>query len=155
MTTAKKDLTLILPNPLLSFMMHMDPCVLSYLDAISFPFKLSRWQIAKAARIELSTGTSFSKFSLILTELQTKNKQSKQYCILIAVRFNNRNHLKFRAKESDKVGNKTGYTENYRKLGHREKEESRKKDRNRFAKKSKLWLMGMREKQKSCLIVSN
>ena len=25
MTTAKKDLTLIPPNPLLSFMMHMDP----------------------------------------------------------------------------------------------------------------------------------
>ena len=46
MKTAKKDLTLILPNPLLSFMMHMDPCVLSYLDANSLPFKLFRYSNA-------------------------------------------------------------------------------------------------------------
>ena len=38
-------------------------------------------------------------------------------------------------KEDDNVGNKTGYTEKDRKLGQREKEESKKKDRNRFPKK--------------------
>ena len=42
---------------------------------VSLPFKLFRWQSAKLARIDLSTGTTFRKFWPILTELQTKTEQ--------------------------------------------------------------------------------
>ena len=56
----------------LGFLVLFEPWTFSFMDPFSFSFKLLRWQTAKSARIDLSTGTSFSKFWPILTELRVR-----------------------------------------------------------------------------------
>ena len=136
-----------------------DSWILSHLDAISFPFNLFRWSTTKAARIDRSTGTSFSKFWQILTKLQSKKQATSvwgkiphTYCSLQldyicpilekkpAIILCERKTIKWAAK----VAIKESYCQG-----------KKKRVRKKNWEKSKFWLIGMRENKKNpCLITS-
>ena len=89
----------------------------------------------KIARIDVYPGTSLSKFWPILAELRRKKatfweKVHFQFCYLPVGKKASQNSIQ---KKDDKVGNKSGY-----KRKGKGKEESKKKVRNRLAKKIQI-----------------
>ena len=144
-----------------SFSFHMEQCIFSFLDPLSFQFKLN-WVATMSVKRDLSSDTLFWIFWPTLTELHSQKKVTFSgtiHCQFLCLpttlwrlicpfpkKLASHNSIQ---KKDDKVGNKTA-NKDERQRKRRERERNIEID---LQKKSKFWPVRLHEKQKICLIM--